>query len=300
MLTSYLNQNQQIVDDKVSASLKFEGLKNQPLLLAKTEATFGEMKVKDLEDILKCELFSADLFKSYLRIQSVIKEIATACQRVMQMDDVEDGEDMNSKVIAKALQELKDQGQNDHILDKLRNVLGDREHRMIVVDPPILQICEEKVLLVDEQGGDDEGLDVPSRVNAQARSNVNDVSENYIDQQSNSNSTQINVKSYQNSQISTPKQMKVSEAGLSEVAKDYVDSTLGKAVQNAIDQKQDADASDLNSNHVLSAAFNMEKDKKDDEDSLVHMSAADQDKKSDDGEEKVVLTEKLILEISEE
>ena len=171
---------------------------------------------------------------------------------------------------------------------------------MIVVDPPILQICEEKVLLVDEQGGDDEGLDVPSRVNAQARSNVNDVSENYIDQQSNSNSTQINVKSYQNSQISTPKQMKVSEAGLSEVAKDYVDSTLGKAVQNAIDQKQDADASDLNSNHVLSAAFNMEKDKKDDEDSLVHMSAADQDKKSEDGEEKVVLTEKLILEISEE
>ena len=66
------------------------------------------------------------------------------------MDDVEDSEDKNSQIIAKALKEMKEQGQNDHILGKLKTVLGDREHRMIVVDPPTIQVCEERVLLVDE------------------------------------------------------------------------------------------------------------------------------------------------------
>ena len=156
MVTSYLNQNSQIAEDKISASMKFEGLKNQPVLRGKIESTFGDLKVKELDKIMKCECFSADLFKSYLRILSVLKEIASACQGVIQQSDIGDSEDKNTQIIQQTLKELKEQGQDDHILDKLKNILGEREHRMIVVDPPVIKVCEEKIPLLDIQEGDDE------------------------------------------------------------------------------------------------------------------------------------------------
>ena len=80
--------------------------------------------------------------------------------------------------------------------------------------------------------------------------------------------------------------MKASDAGLSEAAKDYIDNTIGNAAQ------------DLKDN----AALYQDNEKKDNDDSLVHMNAEEDKKDKDDeeGEVKTVLTEKLILDISEQ
>ena len=119
----------------------------------------------------------------------------------------------------------------------MQTLLGTRKNRVIVIEPPIIQVVSEKREPEDATTFNNSQLNTPqSRADTELLKAEN--SEGYSDLQGIKNS---NV----NSVMSTPKGKDPTlEPSLSEIAKDYVDNTLGPVVQDALDAKKAAKKDD--------------------------------------------------------
>ena len=53
---------------------------------------FADLKVSDLEKLLKSDVFSPSVYESYLKLCSLMQEIARACAPILKEADQVDGE----------------------------------------------------------------------------------------------------------------------------------------------------------------------------------------------------------------